>query len=800
MSADDFVPRVQAIGDVLVAIVQGGRRYDALDRGLDSIVRILDALEAGYDEDSDGFIDSVMPQKFRDLAERNVEEVQFRVWLAPDIILAGYSVPLEQLARVHAAALGQSDEQAAEKAAHRLSDAVEGLLSKPGKDVLLRIALTRVVRQASSAIQEGSRSAYLLAWDWYLSSMETHRPSRMRLEHLDEATKAFWTTTRKVVAQEGTELLAAYVDSVLHRVGLGFSNSERHDFDPFDFLANDPVDHAVAMELSRRSLSVEDARRRVTDLAELDAWKQQASALVDEVLVLVPGSSAEVLKQRDEWLDAGERWLVRQVLEEVLFSAASYALFLQKPQSLGEIIDHHQPPDSTTHWVGWDPFPRSVEAILRRYVLRLGRDFGFDFAEGHHGNEQYDHELAVILVARALAAEHLAELPPAAGQEGGALPDGTNPDATVPSFAVSLDGLSPTKASDVRWVVEQLEGALVRVRGKMSMLEAIGIDSERARVILDEWVPAYLQVLRTERDRYLDRILVTSPLSESRVSAFGEKVLGSVRSEDTLREFFIHFGGYSEHLDESPEGVSPFGINTLVDKGMFLEEWYVYYDLMEGEFARGIVRGEEDSILMALAESCSACDGSIEDCVGRLGDGGSPAILTSRLYRPGGPIDVGKVVPKYARPDEAATQAPGFAGWYILDSGTEVPVFEFWSLRETGTLVIDTANLGVWNQYDPRTAEEPRGELVGFMSVLIAEVADHPSLVEHLESQEPEWVVKRAEWLSEAEVMRTRVWLRLLETFRYTPPQGSPGFVIKNEDKGEEDDEDEDGGSEQPAV
>jgi hypothetical protein len=274
-------------------------------------------------------------------------------------------------------------------------------------------------------------------------------------------------------------------------------------------------------------------------------------------------------------------------------------------------------------------------------------------------------------------------------------------------------------------------------------------------------------------------------VSQTKVEAFAQKVQTEVESSDGLREFFKYFDRYQEKLDEAPEGIAPYGLNTLSDKAMFFEDWYVYYGMFEDEVARAIVSGEEERVLTQLADAATATDQSIEWCIGHMLDQAKPVIITSMLFDPESLLDMDKFVPTHAR--EGSTllfpEELKVAGWYRQTNELYVPIFEFWPLRKRGTLVLDAARLGMWTQYDPNPKDSPQGQLHGFLSVLVSEVAEHPDLVEDLKHKESEWVVKRPSWMSEKDVMKTRVWMRILERFAYVPTEDSAFLLTKDADE-----------------
>ncbi|HAE62739.1 MAG TPA: hypothetical protein DCG38_10495 [Eubacteriaceae bacterium] len=268
-------------------------------------------------------------------------------------------------------------------------------------------------------------------------------------------------------------------------------------------------------------------------------------------------------------------------------------------------------------------------------------------------------------------------------------------------------------------------------------------------------------------------------ISQKKIEKFKEDVLKGFYENAVLRDIFRHYSLLEKVLDASTKGEKArFGINTVADKAMFFEDWYIFFDNPGIEFGRGIAAGEDLHLFNEI----------VRDCKEVLREDFDKALLQSKNLE-----DIIILVPNtavwyilkefknfkpYWYEDADKLEVKGFSGWYDFN-GQSIPVFETY-LRQVDNqiLILDKTKLGKIIQLSPLNEGEEEKLIEDIFYMDIQAFSENEELMEQFIKTPPKWLVEIGDGQKQKEYLQERVLIRIFERFELKKHQDFEGYKL----------------------
>lgn len=750
-----FIDAVTGMGDVLVyaAAVQTQDRT-VLD-GLAELTDIIEGLLNVRDESPDGFVSLAASRAILD--EDDEQRAAFALALDPTRALLGFSVPLRQIVRIHQVASRAGNGDIARAAVYKISDVLSKLTSQRGNDALVGATIENLRDVMRDAMKTECESRHVAVYLWYFDAVFT-RPEvfgrRFRLSYLDSLDAALWGYIKYAVNQGDAEVFEAFVSWVVNGVS-GFRRREQITDSLYSVLFGLERDVYRELEESGATAVVLDGCKRfdrdvVTSEAVegvatiLKALYESADALLDE------RARGEFKTSLAAVLDEAQSRAKSDRLDEIMFSVGSYCVFRERYDLLRYMVEFNQPPDSIASWVNADVLPESPSALLRFYFGAVADSRRFHYFDDHHGREVYDRRLLLTLLARQVGTQPIDE---ETGRRR--------------AVEVSLGDAQAVGLSNVAHAVDALLASIPSVTESDEMCVLAGRTVDEGRRILVEDVVALLETVKRQALKTIDRAEIETPMSESKLQEFRENVRCGFYEDNSLRAFFAdypHLYRRDEATDDLP---NRFGVTNIYDKAAFFEEWHVHYMSGGKTYGRAIANDEAKKFVSELSERCAtSAAASVADCLASIDDLGGIVCLASvlagfRLY-----MEPSAFRPAN-HPDAPPNASPHLHGWLVYE-GHWVPVYEMGGWRPGAELLfVDPSSIGEFVQLSPIDEGEDAGNVEDIFFVAVEELTNDAAFMARLKADPPVWVAERKGELTAEDYVRTKVWIRVYERFRF---------------------------------
>lgn len=757
MSGDQqrFIDAVTGMGDVLVYAASTQTQDQAVRDGLVEIADIIEGLLDMRGASSEVFLSLAADARVLDADD--AQQVAFTFALDPSRALVGFSIPLKQIARVHQVASRAGNGDIARAAAYQLSEVLSRLTSQVGNAALIGATIENLRDVMREAMRNKCESRYIAVYQWYFDAVFT-RPElygrRFQLPYLEALDSALWGYLKYAVSQGDSEVFEAFISWVVNGVSR-FSRRERITDSLYSALFALQRDVYRALDESGATgAAVGGCERFDRDAATPEAVDEVATnlrALFESAEGLIDETARVELKRTlTSVLDEAHSKVKSDRLDEIMFSVGSYCVFRQRYDFVRYMVEFNQPPDSIASWVNSDVLPDTPSKLLRFYFGAISDSRRFHYFDDHHGREVYDRRLLLTLLARQVGTQPIDE---ETGKRR--------------AVEVSLGDAQAVGLSNITHTVDGLLATIASVVESEDLCALVSSSVDEGRRILEEDVFALLETVKQQALKTIDRAEIETPMSESKLREFREDVLRGFFEDNSLRNLFTDFPHLYRRDDATEDLPERFGISTIYDKAAFFDEWHVHYVGGGKGYGSAIANDEARKFVNALSERCAtSAASSISECLDSIDDLDGIVCLASalagfRLY----------LEPSVFRPtnhpDAPPDASPHLHGWLVYDSQW-VPVYKMGGWRPGAELLfVDPETIGEFVQLPPIDAGDDPDAVEDIFLVTVEELTNNAAFMKRLKADPPEWVLERKSDLTAEDYVRTKVWIRVLERFRF---------------------------------
>ena len=267
------------------------------------------------------------------------------------------------------------------------------------------------------------------------------------------------------------------------------------------------------------------------------------------------------------------------------------------------------------------------------------------------------------------------------------------------------------------------------------------------------------------------------PISQNLVRECKEKAKENFYQSATMRDIFIkHFNGYDNQTASKTDFKGGwFAINTIINKEIFLDNWYVDGSGVRDSFATSIARGENNYLLDEIANRCKKMDKEdFERTLAQFANVDDVVILTTQT-------SFWKFFSSLQNfeHDRSSGNAQGFAGWYHFNKN-KIPVFQvFRKIPNHPVLIVDKTTVGRIVQLSPLDENGNPERVDGIFYMDIRAFSHDEELMNEFIEDPPQWLQKEYKTDDERrEHLRGRVLIEIFERFQYEASKDFEGYIL----------------------
>lgn len=768
-----LIQALDGIGDVLVFETKRRNRNKNVIQGLRRIENIIKNFFAVQKQDPDKFQQLLLAQEFFQLYGKNDKEARLRLAFYPERYLVSFSAAINQILRIHDAAIAVKNDEISRFATYQLNWLLAELSHTPKNDLFVEQLLKKLADITRIAIEYQDRSMYAASFHWYIDIVFNklrQKDGGFDLSYLGLFDKYFFSSVQYIISQGQTSLFEALVSSLVD--GVHIPSYHRGMIWKYGHLIlRSGLDRYRELDreykIENRTKELADSENDLDTNKKLDEWLRKFDELKR---VLEPNlgiqQREEAKKIEAETIDFATSQFKYNNLLEIVFAIGSYCLFKQESEYIRYLWEYKQPPDSDTSWMGHDIVPNTLGGVVSFYLRKGLFERKLDFWEGHHGSEPYYKRYFLLLLMRVLQ---------------NIRPTSEGKYEQIDNY--DLPNLHIYRLSDLEHSIDNLVEVAGELKGQKGMLSALGFDSQNLEDLVDNKTIPFLTILKQRAQTRIQDLHKDQNISIEKVREFEEKVLKEFNESTVLRDILKHYKLYKDRTSEQYTGqLERFGTNIIDDKAAFFEEWHVYYSHWGSNYGRNLASSEDSFLFEKMAEGCREIDkNELKNKLSEIDDLLNLVILTTSgaLY---GFFEGSSDFSPQWRADVPQLSVKGFKGWYLFEE-KRIPVFEAYHREiDKQILVLNRTKLGNLTQYSPLDEGEDKTLLKGIFYMNVQTFSENPDLMKRYLEKPPEWLGEIGDEQRQKEHLQERVLVHIFERFYYKKAEGFEGYLLRLRD------------------
>ena len=768
LKQERFIQSLEGIGDILVFETKRRNRNKIVIQSLKRIENIIKDFFTIQKDDPDKFERLLLAQEFFELYKKGEKEAKFRLAFDPDKYLISFSTAINQILRIHEAAIETKNDEISRFAIYNLNWILAEVAQTPKNDLFVEQLLKYLAGATRLAIENQDRSMYAASIHWYIDIVFNklgQKDGGFDLSYLVLFDKYFFSSVKYIVSENQTSLFNALVSSLVDGVHIpDYYSGEVWNYGHLilhkDLQKYNQLDTKYGIE--KRIKELADSENDLYTKEKLESWLKK----FDELKVIIePNLDGEQREEAQEIEEKIRNFAISQFkyqnLLEIIFAIGAYCLFKQRYGYIKYLWEYKQPPDSDASWIGHDITPRTLDEVIQFYFRKGLFERKFDFWEGHHGSEKYYKQYILLLLARILQ---------------GISTDTEGRYSQIENF--KLPDLHIYRLSDIEHSIDDFVKGAVDLKQNVDMLAEIGFDTTKLDEIFDAKLVPFLKKIKEEAIKQISAKHKFGNISQKRVEEFKKEVLKSFYDGANLRDIFIkYFKAYEDKTKVKILGKKERFGNTIVnDKASFFDEWHVHYGGWGENYGRNLASDENSRLLDEIAIDCQEI--SREDFEATLSNFKNPkdiVILATNMTLWKFFENSKNFKPKWYR-DVKQLEIKGFCGWYDF-SGQLIPVFETYHHKiEEQVLILNKNKIGKLIQLSPLNEGEDENLVKDIFYINVQAFSENNDLMEQFIP--PERLKKIANEQEQREHLQERVLIHIFERFEYIKPKDFEGYIL----------------------
>jgi hypothetical protein len=770
LKQERFIQSLEGIGDILVFETKRRNRNKIVIQSLKRIENIIKDFFAIQKDYPDKFERLLLAQEFFELYKKDEKEAKFRLAFDPAKYLISFSTAINQILRIHEAAIETKNDEISRFAIYYLNWILAEVAHTPKNDLFVEQLLKYLTEATRLAIKNQDRSMYAASIHWYIDIVFNklgQKDGGFDLSYLELFDNYFFSSVKYIISENQTSLFNALVSSLVD--GVLIPNYYGGEVWNYGYLVlNKDLQKYKQLDLkydiTKRIEELINSENDLYTKEKLESWLKK----FDELKAIIEPNLDEEQRKEAQKIEKKIREFAitkfkYQNLLEIIFAIGAYCLFKQRYGYIKYLWEYKQPPDSDASWVGHDITPQTLEGVIQFYFRKGLFERKFNFWEGHHGSEIYYKQYFLLLLARILQ---------------GISADIKGRYLQIENF--KLPNLPIYRLSDIEYSIDDFVKLTVELKQNTNMLAEIGFDTTKLDETFDAKLVPFLKKIKEEANNQISEKHKSGNISQKRVEEFKKKVLKSFYDSANLRDIFIkYFKAYEDKTKEKILGKKErFGISIVDDKASFFDEWYVDYFGWGEAYGIDLASGENSHLLDEIAKDCQEV--SRDDFEATLSKFKNPkdiVIFATNISSWQVFENFKKFKPKWYR-DVEQLEVKGFGGWYDFN-GQLIPIFETYHHKiEKQVLILNKNKIGKLIQLSPLNEGEDENLVKDIFYINVQAFSENNDLMEQFIKNPPEWLKMIGDQQKQREHLQKCVLIHIFERFEYNKPKDFEGYKL----------------------
>lgn len=763
LSQAQFIQALEGIGDVLTFETKNKKGNKDIIQGLakteELIKRFLDVQKNAPDK----FKRLLLSQDFFDIHKENEQNAQLALVFSPDKYLISFSTAVNQILRIHEAAIETKNDEISRFATYHLTWLLAHISQTPKNDLLAEQLLKNLSNIRRVAIKHQDTSMYSASIDWYISIVFksiSFDKDIFDLSYLQLFNRYFFDSVRFIISENQTKIFQYLISFLVDGIHTPISNQEsiedyvsliwRTDFQKYEQLNQD-----YKIEIKVKDL--ENLGSYIDTKEKLDLWLEK----FDELKIILEPNMKKEQKQEAKQIEEGIKEVAIFRLKyinllAIVFAIGAYCLFKNKPGYIRELWEYKQPPDSDASWIGHDIVSSSINDAMNLYFGRIR----FDFWEGHHGSEPYYKKYFLLLLALIMEKEE---------------------HQIINSYGLP-NYFNTYSLSNIEHSVDGLVEIANKLKEQTRTLKTLRFDITRLNETFDNKLITFLQSLKPQVEQRIKSIARKQGISLKKVEEFKEHLLNGFNEMVVIRDICKHCNLYKDETNEKLMRQGRyFDFNIVFDKAAFFGEWYSHYINTGTDYGRNVASSEDLYIIENLASHCTEIEAdNLEEIIEKFNNL-SDVIIIAKNISMRKTFESKKFKSRWSS-DITPVEIRGFEGWYTTNT-QNVPVFQryFINNNEKMILVLDVSRLGKFIQYSPIDKEKTEEFRKGIFYINVQAFSENQKLMEEF-LENPNLLnglVDIGDKAQQREYLEEKVLIKVFERFEFERHEEFEGYLIK---------------------
>ncbi|UCE65494.1 MAG: hypothetical protein JSU85_11565 [Candidatus Zixiibacteriota bacterium] len=455
-------------------------------------------------------------------------------------------------------------------------------------------------------------------------------------------------------------------------------------------------------------------------------------------------------------------------LKNIIFIMGAFCWYKKRIDYIKYLWEYKQPPDSDTTWLGPAILPDTIGQLIEYYFntdfeekLRLFRD-------DRHGIRIYFDEFFILFLLRYSVLSYSSN---------------NNVRSHLGSYI--LQDFKSHILSDIINSVPKLIDVNNGLIEKKNIILELGFKEEEIQRTLTKTIPDFLNKIKGQAEKQLGDKEKITKISGKRIEEFKREFLEEYKSREneSFIEILSHFKNFKDKSNESdyPKNIERKGLNNIIDKAAFFEDWHINYAGFGSEFGRNMASGKDFRTFVDIFERCTVVSdyGGLDRILSEISDIHKSYILLINFSDYRFKEKYAGYIPKWHTEIPSKIDISGFEGIYKFGS-YNIPVFGFY-FRGLGKniVVLNSAKLGELIQYNPskENDEENTREDIFYFNVRV--YSDNPDLVDAIIKKPPPWLKEIGDESKQREYLESKALLHVFERYEFKIAPVFEGYKIK---------------------
>ncbi len=681
--------------------------------------------------------------------------------------LVPFSACLDQLLRVHKAAVESGNQEISRKSAYRITDLLKYLSKFPNNINYIRILFDRIREAQNNAIEVQDVSVYPLFIGWYAETVFDDfdkEGNDFDLSYLSEFNSRLIDSIKMIVGGEETKLFEYFVKNFIDQPHILLENS--------DWIMNIKnliyqIDNRkIIKHLLDKFNSLGDS---VPDKYEKEAFNDWVKELNSFKDILASNLNAEQKNELNKSIEKTIKYVKKHIKISSVFDiftfVGAYCLFKNKPDYIRYMWEYNQPKDADGSWLNHNVFPSDISKVLDS--LLTGNFYGY-FFEGHHGSRIYFERYLLLLLANIMR-------PWKKNDKG-------NYDR-IKNFSVtgiSINGLDNIATSGlIKSIIEEAK----YLKNQKEMLMNIGFNTSNIDELFDEKLIPFINSLKPKAEEEIRIKKIHTPISKKRVDEFAEEFVKAFKETDEMRVLFKKYNLYEDKTKGILlRGVKPLKVSSIDDKTVFLDKWPVDYLSWGETYGKNTARYDNWYIIKSIASECMEVKKEeFEKAVRRSKKRPNLIIIAENVDSYAFFGNGSNFIPKWHK--DAPPDNLGFeyqTGWYRYKEDY-VPVFNifFPGINESFLLLLDKTKLGELVQYRLRVDKNGECKMKDMFCFNIQAFSESQKILDKFLKDPPGWLKEKGNKDRQKKYLLDKVWIQVYEYFVFKKHKNFKGYKLK---------------------